>query len=206
MASITLSMGMYTLLVGFSHWEDVTPDTVVFSGARENIATTIEVGSAQDGTHLGSGDPGTDNCGSGKHGNNVKYMSPTTMKFWYYPEEDINDVNLATTQCTFRVHFNDGVAVTISGARVFIYNGYQYGVSAPGVRVYGFERGVGALSWTPINDGVLGFGGDLDGQRLDLQDKGTPATDHYWYVAMSLVPDEVGKFTDIGIGVAMLYS
>lgn len=206
MATITLAMGLYTVGVGFSNWEDVSTDRVVFSGDREDITEAIEVGSAQHGTHLGSGTPGSDNCGTGKHGNNVRYTGAATMEFWYYPEEEISDANLSETQCTFRLHFTHTSAVAISEARIFIYDGERYGTYAPGVRVFGWERGVGALAWTPMNDAEASFGGDYDGQRLDLQDKGTPANDHYWYIAMSLLPDEVGNHSDLGIGISMLYS
>ena len=56
-------------------WHDISSNTVVFSGSG-GISTPITVGNWQDETHLGSGDPGTDQCGT-THGNNVQYITGT---------------------------------------------------------------------------------------------------------------------------------
>ena len=187
-------------------WADIGANTFVFSSSPTVITDPVTVLSYQDGTHLGAGDPGADQCGA-NHMNNVKYLTDTTMSVNGGGSEDITDANLANDECTMRLHFNDASLVIISAARFYCFNGSSVSAEAEGVTVYAFERGVSEASgWTLINNDSGNIGGDNTGERLDLGDKGTPATDHYYYIAMSVAAQTVGQKTNFDVGVALTYS
>lgn len=210
MASLTLTMGMYEVGYGFDQWKSISGKRVVFSGDKLDLTIPVAVDDWQSGTHLGSGTPGTNQCGTGAHsaalhGNNVKYVDPATMQFWHYASEALNDNNLEQNFCTFRLHFAETGSV-VTEPRVFIFDGTTFGNYASHIKVQAFERGVGALAWTPINDGATGLGGDYNGDRLDLEERPIPADNHYWYIAMSASPEALGEFDDFAIGATLVYS
>lgn len=185
-------------------WTDLSTNTLVFSSSLTDLTAAITVSSYQDGTHAGTGDPGTDACGT-NHMNNVKYLTSSTMSVNGGASEDINDTNLATTECTLRLHFNHATAVAVTNARAYIYKpSVSVTTKADNLTVYGFERGESATTWTLINDTGT-TGGDNTGERLDLANSGS-ATDHYWYIALSISPATVGSHTDVDLGMALTYS
>jgi hypothetical protein len=59
-------------------WTSIGSNTMVFCSSLTDLTTNITVASYQDGTHIGNGDPGTDQCGA-NHANNVKYLTSSTM-------------------------------------------------------------------------------------------------------------------------------
>ena len=184
-------------------WMDVAANTIVFSGATDSVTEPITVGTWQTGSHLGSGDPGTDQCGT-THMPNVAYVSGTQFDDGG-GTTTLNDTNLVETACTLRVKFTDASSVAISNARFYCFDGATETTEAVGVEAYGFERGVSATAWTEINDDSDGDGGDNTSERLTLGDK-TAGTEHYWYVAVSARPESVGAKTNFDFGVALTYS
>jgi hypothetical protein len=184
-------------------WMDVSANTIVFAGSNTDLTEPITVGTWNDGTHLGSGDPGTDQCGA-NHMPNVKYVSGTQYDGGA-GTTTLNDTNLAQTECTLRVKFTDASSVAISNARFYAFDGTTETDEAVGVEAYAFERGVSATSWTEINDDSENVGGDNTAERLTLGDK-SAATEHYWYVAVSARPETVGAKTQFDFGVALTYS
>jgi len=184
-------------------WTDLGANTLVFSSSLTDLATAVTVSSYQDGTHAGNGDPGTDQCGT-NHMNNVKYLTSSTMSVDGAASEDITDANLATTECTLRLHFNHTGAVAVTLAKFYAFDGSTPTNVATGVTVYAFERGRSATTWTQINDGNT-VGGNNTGERLDLADSGS-ATDHYWYIAISASPNSVGAKTSFDFGMTLTYS
>lgn len=185
-------------------WTDISTNTLVFSGTGGKD-TPITVGSYNDETHITNSDPptGTDQCGA-NHVQNCKYISDSNIDIGG-GSVAISDANVAQTDCTLRVHFNHTSSVAISSARLYAYNGTTETTEASGVKAYAFERGVSATAWTKINEGATTYGGDNSGERLNLGDK-TAATDHYWYVAVSVSPESVGAKTAFDLGVALTYS
>jgi len=184
-------------------WFDVSTNTIVFSGSATDLAAAITVAAWQDGTHLGNGDPGTDQCGS-NHVPNVKYVSSTQFD----PSggtETLNDTNLVSTECTLRINFTDAASVATSSGRFYAYDGTTTTTEATGVHVYAFESGVSATEWTLINDDTGDTGGDNSGERLSLEDD-TAATEHTFYLAVSASPESVGAKGDFDFGVALTYS
>ena len=87
-------------------WASLGANTVVFSGSLTDLTATIATTDWNNGTHAGSDDPGTDQCGA-NHMNNVKYLSSSTMSVNGGASENINDTNLAETECTLRIHLNN---------------------------------------------------------------------------------------------------
>jgi hypothetical protein len=185
-------------------WADIAANRLVFSSSLTDLTAAITVGSWQDGTHVGSGTPGTDQCGA-NHARNVKYLTGTTMSVNGAASEDINDTNLAEAECTMRVHFNHTSSVAISNARLYCYDNSTTTVEATEIEAYAFERGVSATAWTQINDDSGNIGGDNSGERLALGNK-SAATDHYWYIAISVSPETVGAKSAFALGVALTYS
>jgi hypothetical protein len=184
-------------------WMGVATNTIVFSGSNTDLSEPITVGEWQSGSHLGSGDPGTDQCGA-THMPNVKYVSDTQFDGGG-GTETLNDTNLAETECTLRIKFTDASAVAISSARFYAFDGAVETNPAVGIEAYAFERGVGATEWTQICDYSASIGGDNAGERLDLGDK-TAATEHYFYIAASARPETVGAKTEFDFGIALTYS
>jgi hypothetical protein len=183
-------------------WMGVGANTVVFAGVG-GLATPITVGSWQSESHLGSGDPGTDQCGT-NHVPNVKYVSGTQYDSGS-GTETLNDTNLAITECTMRVKFTDAASVATSAARFYAFDGATEANEAIGIEAYAFERGVGATAWTQLNDDSANTGGDNSGERLSLSDQ-TAGTEHYFYLAVSARPESVGAKTQFDFGVALTYS
>jgi hypothetical protein len=186
-------------------WEDMGSDTLVFSSSLTDLTAPVTIDAYQDGTHLGSGDPGTDQCGT-NHVPNVKYLTGSTMSVNGGGSESINDTNLATTECTLRIKFSDSSSVVTSDARFYTFNGTVVTAEAVGVDVYAFERGVSASAWTHINDDSANLGGDNSGERLELAAQETPATEHYFYIAMSVAAESTGMKGDFDMGIALTYS
>ena len=185
-------------------WADIGANTVVFCSSLTDLATAITVAAYQDGTHIGNGTPGTDQCGA-NHANNVKYVDSTHFILNGGSSEVLNDTNLVANECTLRLHFNHGSAVAVTGARFYCYDGSTVTTRATGLDVQAFEQGVSATAWTTINDDSGGTGGDNTDERLDLADSGS-ATDHYWYVAVSVSPETVGAKSAFSFGLALTYS
>lgn len=184
-------------------WTDISTNTIVFSGSG-GIATPITVGTWNSETHIGSGDPGTDQCGS-NHCNNVKFISSTQADINGGGTETLNDTSLAATECTLRIGFTDASSVATSNARFYTFDGGTETNEAVGVEVYAFERGVSATTWTLINDDSGNTGGDNTGERLSLSDQGA-GTEHFFYLALSARPESVGAKTEFDLGIALTYS
>jgi len=185
-------------------WHDVGANTVVFTGSATDITTPVTVGEWNTGTHVGNGDPGTDQCGT-NHVPNVKYISATQFDSGSGTEA-LNDTNLGQNECTIRCKFADAASVQTSSARFYTFDGSTATAEAIGVHAYAFERGVGASAWTQVNDDSGNIGGDNTGERLGLSDHGTPATEHYFYLAVSAQPESVGAKTQFDFGLALTYS
>jgi hypothetical protein len=184
-------------------WADVSTNKFIFSSSLTDLTTKVTVGAWQDGTHLGNGDPGTDQCGA-NHVPNVKYLTGTTMSVDGGGSENINDTNLLETECTLRIKLDttgEGSTATQNG-RFYCYDGATTTTEAVGVDVYAFERGVSASAWTQVNDDTGNIGGDNTGERLDLGDK-TSATTHYWYIAVSASPESVGGKSSFDFGITV---
>jgi len=183
-------------------WHSIGANTVVFAGSG-GIDTPITVGNWQDETHIGNGDPGTDQCGT-NHVPNVKYISGTQFDSGG-GTETLNDTNLVATECTLRVTFTDASAVATSSARFYTFDGTTETTEAVGIEAYAFEQGVTATSWTQINDDSGNIGGDNSGERLALSDQSSN-TEHTFYIAVSARPESVGSKTEFDFGIALTYS
>lgn len=190
-------------------WTDISTNTIVFSGTG-GLTNPVTVASWNDETHIGSGDPGTDQCGT-NHSNSVKYINSTQFDNGS-GTQDLNDTNLTNQECVLQIEFTDASSVSITNARFYAYDGTTVTTEAVGVDCAAFEQGQSATSWTVINDdttsGALttgSIGGDNSGERLDLADQGA-ATDHTYYIAVSASPETVGGKTSFDFGIALTYS
>lgn len=195
MATITFEHNTGT--TGSPVWTNISTNTLVFSGSATDLTATILTTDWNDGTHIGSGDPGTDQCTSGpnsSHNNNVKFVDASNMIVNAGGSEAINDTNLIQGECTLRVHLNNGTSVATQNSFFFCFNGTVDTTEAVEIECYAFEQGVSATTWTQINDDSANIGGDNSGERLDLGEK-TTATDHYWYLALSARGESAGAKT-----------
>jgi hypothetical protein len=197
-----MATAVFEAYFGTPAWGGVGANRLVLSGVG-GLATKIDVNSHQDESHLGSGTPGTDQCGV-THVPNVKFLTTGTMDKGS-GSQAINDTNLAETDCTCRVHVNDAGTVTIASARGYVFDNITPTTEAADILAYMFERGVSATAWTKVND-TGGFGGDNTGERIDLGDKGTPATDHFYYLAVSMAPLALGAKSALALGWAGVVS
>jgi len=184
-------------------WTSIASNKMIFCSSLTDLATNITVAAYNDGTHIGNGTPGTDQCGA-NHANNVKYLTNTTMSVNGGGSENINDTNLAVNECTLQVNFAHGSSVVTSSGRLYCFDGTTVTTRATNVDMKAFERGVSATSWTTINDYSGGTGGDNSGQRLSLGDH-TTATSHDFNFAVSMSPEDVGAL-NFALGIALVYS
>lgn len=189
---------------------------LVFSGSLTNISTTVQATQFQDGTHLGSGTPGSDQCGA-NHANNVKILTATTMSVNGAASETINDSNLADNECTFRLHFNDSAGYALQNGKIYTYDGSTTTAEAVGVDAAIYVKGEGMTQWFTINsDTATGnsmasmqftsanIGGDNVGEVRSLANK-PGATDHYYYCALSASPETAGGKSAFALGAYLEY-
>ena len=185
-------------------WADIGANNLIFSGSLTDLAAPVTVAAWQDGTHLGNGTPGADQCGA-NHANNNKYVDGTHVNINGGGSVVLNDTNLVADDCALRLHFNHTGAVAVTGARLYVDDGTTPTNEAVGVDVFAFEQGEGNSAWVQINDDSGNVGGDNTGERLDLADSAS-ATDHYWYIGLSVSPESVGGKSSFRFGFALTYS
>lgn len=179
-------------------WTSLTGSQLIgFYGAAYD--DKVVVNAYQSSTHISGG--GGDICLT-NHNRNVKYIASGQFDSGG-GTETLNDTNLINTECTLRVYLSNGAAIATQNGRLYCYNGSSVTAYATDVQVYAFEQGVSATTWTSINNGSSS-GGDNSGQRLALGNK-TAATDHYWYVAISISPLSVGAKTAFAFGSSIEY-
>ena len=200
--------------IGTPDWADIGSNRLVFSGSPTNHAASIVTGSFQDGTHLGSGTPGSDECGD-THANNVKLIDATSMSVNGGGTEDINDTNLDDTECTFRLHFNDSTAYSLQNVKLYAYDGVDIDNPAAGVDAALYVKGEGMSGWTTLNSDtdtgptVSGMNFETEniggqGSGLELADRAAD-TDHYFYCAVSVAPETSGGKANFALGAYLEY-
>jgi hypothetical protein len=188
-------------------WTDISTNTIVFCGSSTDLSVPITVGSYQDGTHIGTDDPGTDVC-TVNHVRNVKYVSTTNNTQFQLDggaSESLSETNMTQTECTLYILFNDAATTTITNARFYCFNSTTATTEATGITAYAVECKTGVTNWTKINDSGS-YGGDNTGERLDLLDQGTGATNHSYYISVSASPQTVGAKTAFDLGIALTYT
>lgn len=197
-------------------WTDMSTNRLVFSGSSSSLSATVAATAFQDGTHLGNGTPGTDQCGS-THANNVKILTSTTMSVNGAGSATINDTNLTDNTSTFRLHFNDAAAYSIQNGKLYTYDGSTTTTQATGVDAAIYVKGESMSAWFKINSdtttgnsmGSMGFttaniGGDNSGERVDLITR-SGAADQYWYCALSVSPETAGGKSAFALGAYLEY-
>ena len=200
--------------VGTPEWVDIGSNRLVFSGSSTNHSTAIITGEFQSGTHLGSGTPGSDECGS-NHANNVKLVSSTEMSLNGAATEDLNDTNLTDNECSFRLHFNDAVDYAIQNAKIYAYDGIDIDTPATGVDAALYVKGEGMTEWHTLNSdtdlgpAISGMGFETasvggQGSGLDLADRAADS-DHFYYCAVSVAPETSGGKANFALGAYLEY-
>lgn len=211
MASIT-----WEAYAGTPAWTDMASNRLVFSGSLTSITATVQATLFQDGTHLGSGTPGTDQCGT-NHANNVKILSSTTMSVNGAASEAINDTNLADNESSFRLHFNDAAGYALQNGRIYTYDGTTTTAEAVGVDAALYVKGEGMTAWFTINSdtatgnamagmsfATANLGGNNTGEYRALANR-SAATDHYYYCAISASPESAGGKSSFALGAYLEY-
>lgn len=201
---------------GTPAWTDMGANRLVFSGSGTNINTTVQATQFQDGTHLGDGTPGTDQCGT-THANNVKILTATTMSVNGAASEVINDTNLADTECSFRLHFNDAAGYSLQNGKIYTYDGTTTTAEAVGVDAAIYVKGEAMTAWKTLNSdtatgnsmasmqfGTADIGGDNAGETRALSNRAA-GTDHYYYCAISASPETAGGKSAFALGAYLEY-
>jgi len=149
-------------------------DLIQFSdGTFDN---PITVASYNDGTHVRASG-GTDDS-DGNTPNNVKYVASGTGD-WGDGTESLADIT--DGECTLKLTISESTSITVTDITMYAYDGTTPATGPVGVVVYMAESGDAA--WTEV---------DGSGTALSITDSDTPATDHYFYVAVSASPESVG--------------
>lgn len=192
-----------------SAWSDISTNTMVFSGATNDISTPVTVATWNAGFHIGSDDPGTDQCADPNHANAVQYVSTTSNTQYRLDGGSTTTIAGATTptqdQSSIRIDFADTVSTQTSDARFYCFDSTTTTTYAPGVDVMAFENESGATQWKQINDASATQGGDNSTYHLDLANQTTAAT-HTFYICVSASPESVGAKTAFDFGIALTYS
>lgn len=199
-------------------WTDMTTNRLVFSGSSTNINTTVQATQWQDGTHVGNGTPGTDQCGT-NHVPNVKLTSGTQWSLAGAGATTITEI--ADTSCTFRLNFNDVAAYSLQNGRIYTYDGTTTTTEAVGVDAAMWVKGETHTAWTAINsDTATGpsvsslrtaatfttadIGGNNTNEFYALSNRSANAT-HLYYVAMSASPETAGGKASFALGAYLEY-
>lgn len=202
MATVT-----FEAFFGTPAWGSIGANRLVFSASLTGLTARIAATAFQDGTHLGSGTPGTDQCGV-THARNVKWLTDTTMSVNGAASEIINDTNLADTECSMRIHLNDPVAFQTQNGRFYAYNNTTTTLQATGVDIAAYEKG-NSTQWFHLNDDSVagpagwitgGIGGDNAGERITMANRTVAAVDQFYFYALSLAPETFGDKSAIAFG------
>jgi len=149
-------------------------DLIQFSdGTFDN---PITVASYNDGTHVRASG-GTDDS-DGNTPNNVKYVASGTGD-WGDGTESL--ASITDGECTLKITISEAVEITVTDITMYAYDGTTTTNAPTGMDVYLAESGDAA--WTNA---------DGSAAALTIADSDTPATDHYFYVALSASPSSVG--------------
>ena len=188
----------------------------MFSGAQNNINTTVQATQFQDGTHVGSGTPGTDQCGA-NHAPNVKILTSTTMSLNGASSAALNDTNLADTACTFRLKFDDAAGYALQNGRLYTYDGTTTTAEAIGVDAAVYVKGEGMTTWFTLNSDTA-TGNSMAGMTFTTADIGgnnaseyrslanrSAQTTHFYYVALSVSPETAGGKSAFALGAYLEY-
>lgn len=193
--------------VGAPGWTNIGSNRLVFCASLTDLTARIAALAFQDGTHLGSSTPGTDQCGA-THAPNVKWLTDSTFSYNGGASTALNDTNLLDTYCTMRIHLNDSTAFKTQNGRFYAFNNTTTTVQATGVEMAAYEKGNSA-TWFHLNDdtttGPSGWttgsiGGDNSGERITMAARGSANTDQYYYYALSLSPETFGDKSAIAAG------
>ena len=131
-------------------------------------------------------------------GQNCRYISATEIQLNGGSTVTLTTGNVAQTNCTFRWHYTDSAGATVlSNPRFFVYSGAP--TTAPSdMTAVAFERTSGAINVDSVSgtgrawNANYGIGGS--GNALILSDQAS-ATDHYFYIGMSVKPTARGLNT-----------
>lgn len=149
-------------------------DSLAFSDGT--FGNPITVGAYNGGTHVRSSG-GVDDS-SGNSPRNVKYVASGTAD-WGDGTESLAD--MLTGEATLKLTISESTNITVTDITMYAYDGTTTTDAPVGMDVYLAEQGDEA--WTNA---------DGSAAALTISDSDTPATDHYFYVAVSASPSSVG--------------
>ena len=150
-------------------------DSIAFSDGT--FGHPIQVGSYNDGTHVRTSG-GTDKSASNSP-HNTKYLTSTTMSLNGGASANLS--TLTTANSPLKITVSESVNITVTGVKMYAYDGTTTTNAPSGMNVYLAEQG--DTSWK------LAHG---SGNALSLNDQTTAATTHDFYVAISASPTSVG--------------
>lgn len=203
--------------VGAPAWTDMSTNRLVFSGSLTSITTTVQATQFQTGTHLGTGTPGTDACGT-NHNPNLTILTSTTVSVNGGASVALSDANIADTQCSFRLHFNDAAAYQNQNGRLYSYNGTTTTTQATGVDLASWVKYQTMTSWFTLNSdtttgpSIAGMtfttanvGGNNTSNFQTLANQLTNVADHYYYCGVSASPETAGGKAAFALGAYIEY-
>lgn len=170
-----------------------TPTTI---GATDSISFTdgtfddpITVSSYNDGTHVRSS--GGADSSDGNTPNNVKYVASGTGD-WGDGTESL--ANILDAECSLKLTISESTNITVTDITMYAYDGTTDANAPSNMTVQLAEQGDAA--WTEAHG---------SGSALAIDDSDTPATDHYFYVAISASPTSVGVKSANKVKIAFTY-
>ena len=150
-------------------------DSIAFSNGT--FGQPIQVGSYNDKTHVRTSG-GTDKSASNSP-HNTKYLTSTTMSLNGGASANLS--TLTTANSPLKITVSESVNITVTGVKMYAYDGTTTTNAPSGMNVYLAEQG--DTAWVQAHG---------SGSALELDDHSTAATSHDFYVAISASPTSVG--------------
>ena len=164
----------------------ISPTNVIAFYGPEGYGSPIQVGQFNDSIHIRESiSDDTDACPP-PHLTNLKYVSDTEVSI--NGGAPVALTSVVQENCIM-IHVQSDTAISIIGARLYAYDGTN--VDAPPQNVVFKAFKLGDSSWSQPHG---------RSNALDLGTSST-ATDHYFYVGMSLSPTSTGAATTFVIRV-----
>lgn len=158
-------------------------DILQFAGG-DGFDSPIPVTEYNDTTHVKDGDDNSDKS-SGNTPNNVKFISQSggtggdSQADWGDGTEDLDQIT--NGEATLKINFSDAASVETTDAVIYAYDGTTPATAPVNVDVRMAE--VGDTNFTQAEG---------SGSPVTINDDGTPATSHDYYIAVSMSPATAG--------------
>ena len=171
--------------------DEVIGATDVLSFYGTNFNDAVDVGEYQDSSHV-EDNANVEQC-TVTHISNCKFLTSTTVSIDGAASETLGAAVRPEADCTLEIHFNESPAVACSSVSFWAYDGATESAVPTAVTFQCGEQG--DTVWSNAEG---------SGAAMSMEDSGS-ATDHYFYLFMSVSPESVGVKTAFELKIQLTY-